>query len=156
MCQIQIASHCTLVSVLLHGPTSYDCPRTDSSPRPATFQLRYNDVHVRVWFATGRHVWFASFLQAVFCLWTVIQQHAEPNTLPTRKSTFCNSTRTRRALRHPSISRQTYHRDKVGPPNPQANQESCVSFPFRTEITRPELPAPPPPANCTTGLSEVS
>ena len=25
---------------------------------------------------------------------TVIQQHAEPNTLPTRKSTFCNSTRT--------------------------------------------------------------
>ena len=47
-CQIQIASGCTLVSVLLHGPTSYDCPRTDSSPRPATFQLRYNDVHVRV------------------------------------------------------------------------------------------------------------
>ena len=31
---------------------SYDCPRTDSSPRPATFQLRYNDVHVCVWFAT--------------------------------------------------------------------------------------------------------
>ena len=36
-CLIQIASGCTLVSVLLHGPTSYDCPRTDSSPRPATF-----------------------------------------------------------------------------------------------------------------------
>lgn len=51
-CLIQIASGCTLVSVLLHGPTSYDCPRTDSSPRPATFQLRYNDVHVRVWFVT--------------------------------------------------------------------------------------------------------
>ena len=75
---------------------------------------------------------------------SVIQQHAEPNTLPSWKSTFCNSTRTRRALRHPSISRQTYHRDKVGPPNPQANQESCVSFPFRAEITRPELPDPPP------------
>ena len=44
--------HMHIVSVLLHGPTSYDCPRTDSSPRPATFQLRYNDVHVRVWFAT--------------------------------------------------------------------------------------------------------
>ena len=29
-----------------------------------------------------------------FCFITVIQQHAEPNTLPTRKSTFCNSTRT--------------------------------------------------------------
>ena len=75
---------------------------------------------------------------------SVIQQHAEPNTLPSWKSTFCNSTRTRRALRHPSISRQTYRRDKVGPPNPQANHESCVSFPFRAEITRPELPDPPP------------
>ena len=31
---------------------------------------------------------------ASFVLSTVIQQHAEPNTLPTRKSTFCNSTRT--------------------------------------------------------------
>ena len=29
-----------------------------------------------------------------FCFMTVIEQHAEPNTLPTRKSTFCNSTRT--------------------------------------------------------------
>ena len=75
---------------------------------------------------------------------SVIHQHAEPNTLPSWKSTFCNSTRTRRALRHPSISRQTYRRDKVGPPNPQANHESCVSFPFRAEITRPELPDPPP------------
>ena len=32
-CLNKIASGCTLVSVLLHGPTSYDCPRTDSSPR---------------------------------------------------------------------------------------------------------------------------
>ena len=64
--------------------------------------------------------------------WAVIQQHAESSTHPTRRGTLIQSTRTRRALRHPSISRQTYHRDKVGPPNPQANQESCVSFPFRS------------------------
>ena len=36
---------------------------------------------------SGLLVWF-------FCFITVIQQHAEPNTLPTRKSAFCNSTRT--------------------------------------------------------------
>ena len=30
----------------------------------------------------------------VFCFITVIQQHAQPNTLPSRKSTFCNSART--------------------------------------------------------------
>ena len=63
---------------------------------------------------------------------------------PRGRARLYYSTRTRRVLRHPSIPRQTYHRDKVGPPNPQANQESCVSFPFRTEITRPELPDPPP------------
>ena len=90
------------------------------------------------------HISHRSLDEPAFDFRSVIQQHAEPNTLPSWKSTFCKSTRTRRALRHPSISRQTYHRDKVGPPNPQANQESCVSFPFRAEITRPELPDPPP------------
>ena len=92
----------------------------------------------------GRRITLKAELEPFFDFWSVIQQHAEPNTLPSWKSTFCNSTRTRRALRHPSISRQTYRRDKVGPPNPQANHESCVSFPFRAEITRPELPDPPP------------
>ena len=83
-------------------------------------------------------------LEAFLILSPLYSSTRNPAHPPRGRARLYYSTRTRRALRHPSISRQTYHRDKVGPPNPQANQESCVSFPFRTEITRPELPDPPP------------
>ena len=53
--RIQIASGCTLVSVLLHGPTSYAALAPTALLDLGTFPLRYDDVHVCVWFATLTH-----------------------------------------------------------------------------------------------------
>ena len=45
------------MSVLLHGPTSHDCPRTDSSHRPADLPITVQrcDVHVCVWFCDSTY-----------------------------------------------------------------------------------------------------
>ena len=56
-----------------------------------------------------------------FGLSTVIQQHAEPNTLPTRKSTFCNSTRTGVSQLTPVSARKSALDDH----SPPAPRRSC-------------------------------
>ena len=55
-----------------------------------------------------------------FCLSSVIQQHAEPNTLPSWKSTFCKSTRTGVSQLAPVSARKSAL-DGHSPPAPQTS-----------------------------------
>ena len=69
-----------------------------AASRCATLQALHTPVH-QMWGGAARTPARASTVvdntcPQIFDFRSVIQQHAEPNTLPTRKSTFCNSTRT--------------------------------------------------------------